>query len=163
MADRENPYDKLWSMIDRSRFAMFTTIEPNGSLRSRPMTTVQNRFDGSLWFFARAATDIVRAVSGNPSVSLSYGNSKDADFVAVSGTARVVTDVGKKHELWSPAVEAWLPEGADSPAVVLIDVEADHGEYWDSASKLVQLFSVARALATSEKPPGQGEHRKLAI
>jgi general stress protein 26 len=163
MADGDNPYDKLWSMIDKSRFAMFTTIEPNGSLRSRPMTTIQNRFDGSLWFFAKAGTDIVRAVGANPRVSLSYGDSKHADFVAVSGTAKIVTEIAKKQELWTAAVEAWLPEGAEAPSVVLVDVEADHGEYWDSASKLVQLFSVARALASSEKPPGQGEHRKLAI
>jgi general stress protein 26 len=163
MADKQNPYDTLWSMIDKSRFAMFTTIEPDGSLRSRPMTTVQNHFDGSLWFFAKADTDVVRAVAANPRVSLSYGDSKNADFVALSGSATVVTDVAKKRELWTPAVEAWLPQGPDSSSVVLLDVEADHGEYWDSASKLVQLFSVARALATAEKPPGQGEHRKLAI
>ena len=163
MADGENPYDKLWSMIDKSRFAMFTTIEPNGSLRSRPMTTVQNRFDGSLWFFAKSATDIVRAVGANQRVSLSYGDSKNADFVAVSGNAKIVTEIAKKRELWTAAVQAWLPEGPDAASVVLIDVEANHGEYWDSAAKLVQLFSVARALATSEQPPGQGEHRKLAI
>jgi len=163
MADAGNSYEKLWSMIDKSRFAMFTTIEPNGSLRSRPMTTVQNRFDGTLWFFAKAGTDIVRAVAANPRVSLSYGDSKNADFVAVSGCAKVVTDIARKRELWTAAVASWFPEGVESASVVLLDVEADYGEYWDSAAKLVQLFSIARALASSEKPPGQAEHRQLAL
>jgi len=163
MTNEDSPYDKLWRMIDKSRFAMFTTIEPDGTLRSRPMTTVQNHFDGNLWFFAKAGTDIVRAIGANPCVSLSYGDSKNADFVAVSGRASLVDDVAKKRELWTPAIEAWFPEGAESPAVVLIDVEAEHGEYWDSAAKLVQLFSAARALASSKKPPGQAEHVKLAI
>ncbi len=163
MADKENPYQKLWAMIDKARFAMFTTQEDGGILRSRPMATVQNRFDGSLWFFAKSDTDIVRAVQRHPHVSLSYGDSKNADFVAVSGTARIVTDVDKKRELWSAVVQAWLPEGPDSPTVVLIDVEANHGEYWDSSAKLVQLFSIARALATAEKPKGVAEHRELAL
>ncbi len=163
MADQENPYEKLWSMINKARFAMFTTQEDGEVLRSRPMTTVQNRFDGSLWFFANADADIVRAVKRHPHVSLSYGDSKSADFVAVSGTARIVTDADKKRELWSAAVKAWFPEGPDSPTVVLIDVEANHGEYWDSSAKLVQLFSVARALATADKPTGMGEHRELAL
>jgi general stress protein 26 len=163
MADKENPYEKLWTMINKARFAMFTTQEDGGVLRSRPMTTVQNRFDGSLWFFAKSDADIVRAIQRHPRVSLSYGNSTSADFVAVSGTARIVTDVEKKRELWSAAVKAWFPEGPDAPTVVLIDVEANHGEYWDSSAKLVQLFSVARAIATSEKPTGIGEHRELAL
>jgi general stress protein 26 len=163
MADRDNPYQKLWEMINKARFAMFTTQEDDGVLRSRPMTTVQNRFDGSLWFFSKSDTDIVRAVQRHPHVSLAYGNSTSADFVAVAGAARIVTDVEKKRELWSAAVKAWLPEGPDSPTVVLIDVEANHGEYWNSSSKLVQLFSMARALATSEKPTGVAEHRKLAM
>jgi general stress protein 26 len=163
MADKDNPYDKLWGMIDKARFAMFTTLEADGVLRSRPMTTVQNLFDGTLWFFAKADAEVVRAVQRNPEVSLSYGNSTSADFVAVSGTAKIVTDVEKKRALWTAAVKAWFPEGPDSPSVVLIDVEAHHGEYWDSSAKLVQLFSVARALAISEKPTGVGEHRQLAI
>ncbi len=51
--------------------------------------------------------------------------------------------------------------GASAPSV-LIDVEDDQGEYWDSGAKLVSC-SVARAWARSEKPPGHAKHRKLAI
>ncbi len=118
MAEKDNPYEKLWTMINKARFAMFTTQEDGGVLRSRPMTTVQNRFDGSLWFFAKSDADIVRAIQRHARVSLSYGNSTSADFVAVSGTARIVTDVEKKRELWSAAVKAWFPEGPDAPTVV---------------------------------------------
>ncbi len=163
MAAKDDPYDKLWGMINKARFAVFTTQEEDGALRSRPMTTVQNRFDGSLWFFAKSDTDIVRAVRRHPQVSLSYGDSTSADFAAVSGTATIVSEAAKKRELWSDSVTGWLSEGPESPGVVLIDVEAHHGEYWDSSAKLVQLFSVARALAISDKPTGVAEHRKLAL
>ncbi|MCU0493611.1 MAG: pyridoxamine 5'-phosphate oxidase family protein, partial [Chloroflexaceae bacterium] len=42
---------KLREMIKDIQFAMFTTQEPDGTLRSRPMGTQQTEFDGDLWFF----------------------------------------------------------------------------------------------------------------
>ena len=71
----------------------------------------------------------------------------------------------KKKELWNPpAVQAWFPEGADSPQNVLLQVIPDHAEYWDSKSnKLVQLFTMAKALATGTPPRDIGEHRTVPI
>lgn len=154
---------KLWEMISRSRFAMFVTLEADRTLRGRPMTTIQDKFDDTLWFFAKADSDVVRAVQANPVVCLTYGNSNAADFVSVSGRATVVTDLNRKKELWNAAVQAWFPEGAESPGVVLLDVEALSGEYWDSENRLVRLFSMARALSTSTTPKNMGEHQKLAL
>jgi general stress protein 26 len=154
---------KLWELIGKARFAMFVTLEANGALRGRPMTTIQDRFDDALWFFAKADSDVVRAVHANPQVCLTYGNSDAADFVSVSGRARVVTDVDRKQQLWNAAVQAWFPEGAESPGVVLLDVLAESGEYWDSANQLVRMLSMARALSTSTTPKNMGEHEKLSL
>jgi general stress protein 26 len=155
--------EKLWSMIKRYRFAMMTTQEGQ-ALRSRPMTTIEREYDGSLWFFARADSTAVAAVASRPQVCLSYGDSDRLDFVAVAGPATVVTDVVRKRELWTPAVQAWFPEGADSPRNVLIKVAPDHAEYWDSTSnRLVQLFSRAKAIATGTTPQDIGEHRNVAM
>jgi hypothetical protein len=72
--------------------------------------------------------------------------------------------VAKKKELWKPAVQAWFPEGAESPQNVLVKVVPDHAEYWDSKSnKLVQLFTMAKALATGSPPNDIGEHRTVAM
>jgi len=163
MSDEKQARDKLWEMIKRTRFAMFVTVEPDGALRSRPMTPIQKEFDGNLWFFAKADTDVVRAVQANAEVCLTYGNSSAADFVSVSGHASVVTDVNQKRELWSTSVQAWLPEGPESPSVVLLAVRAQSGEYWNSENQWVTLFSVARALSTSTTPKNVGEHRKVAL
>jgi general stress protein 26 len=161
-ADSENT--KLWAMIKGFRFAMLTTREPGGALRARPMTTIDVAFDGSLWFFAQQDSDAARAIREFPQVCLSYGNDRAADFVCVSGAAEVVTDVNKKKQLWNPAVEAWFPQGAASPNVVLFKVSAEHAEYWDSnSSKLVRLFSMATALATGKPPQNMGEHRDVPL
>jgi len=60
--------------------------------------------------------------------------------------------------------QGWFPQGPEAPDVVLIRVTAQHGEYWDSSSsKLVQLFSIAKAVAGSTTPEGLGEHREVAL
>jgi general stress protein 26 len=155
--------EKLWSMIKKYRFAMMTTQE-GGVLRSRPMTTIERDFDGSLWFFAKADSAAVAALTTLPQVCLSYSDSDAFDFVCVAGPAIVVTEVAKKRDLWKPAVQAWFPEGAESPQNVLVKVTPDHAEYWDSKSnKLVQLFTMAKALATGTPPRDIGEHRNVTM
>ncbi len=151
-------------MIKSYRFAMFTTREQGDVLRSRPMTTIQQDFDGTLWFFAAAESDVVRSIERYAQVSLSYGNSNQADFVCVAGPATVVDDVQCKEALWNPMVQAWYPQGPDADSVVLIKVRADHAEYWDSdCSKLVQLLSMVKAVANGSQPRAMGEHRKVSM
>ncbi len=164
MADETAARAKLWRMIKKYRFAMLATHEAGHVLRSRPMTTIDRDFDGSLWFFAKADSAAVEAIALHPQVCLSYSDSDDFDFVCVAGPAAIVADAAKKQELWKPAVQAWFPEGPDSAENVLIKVSPDHAEYWDSKSnKLVQLFSLAKALATGIPPHDIGEHRQVPL
>jgi general stress protein 26 len=164
MEQQDAALEKLWGMIKKYRFAMMTTQEGSAALRSRPMTTIERDFDGSLWFFAKTDSAAVTALASHPQVSLSYSDPGAFDFVAVAGAAEIVSDVAKKKELWKPAVQAWFPEGAESPQNVLVKVVPDHAEYWDSKSnKLVQLFTMAKALATGSPPNDIGEHRTVAM
>ena len=48
---------RLAELIKDARFAMLTTVAPDGSLRSRPMATQEVEFDGDLWFFAYDDSD----------------------------------------------------------------------------------------------------------
>lgn len=34
--------------------------------------------------------------------------------------------------MWNQAVEAWFPDGPDTPDVVLLRVDSDSAEYWTS-------------------------------
>lgn len=156
--------EKLWSMIKKHKFVMMTTREQDDDLRSRPMTTVDKDFNGSLWFFAKSDSGTATAIARNPGVSLSYGDSSTMDFVAIAGTATLVRNVDKKKALWNSSVQAWFPEGPESAANVLIEVDAHFAEFWDSSSsKLVQLFSLARARATGTPPRGISEHGSVSL
>ena len=164
MKESNDPYRKLWTLIERHRFAMFATWEPPGVMRSRPMTLQEREFDSFMWFFAKADSAVVQAIHDQPQVCLSFGNSAQSEFVSVAGTAHIISDVSQKKHLWNTPTQAWFPQGPESPDVVLIQVTPDHGEYWDSSSsKLVQLFSMARAVAKSSTPEGLGEHQSVSM
>jgi len=164
MTTDESARERLWSLVKKYRFAMLTTQEDGAVLRSRPMTTIEREYDGTLWFFAAADSAAVTALRAHDQVCLTYSDNDNFDFVTVSGSAEVVTDVVRKKELWKPAVQAWFPEGPDSGHNVLLKVTPDHAEYWDTKSnKLVQLFSLARALATGTVPRDIGEHRNVEL
>jgi general stress protein 26 len=164
MSTEASTREKLWSLIKKYRFAMLTTRHAGEQLRSRPMTTIDRDYDGTLWFFAAADSIVAADLRAHPQICLSYADSGNFDFVSVAGDADVVSDVAKKRDLWKPSVQAWFPEGAESEHVVLLKVVPDHAEYWDSKSnRLVQLFTMAKALATGAPPRDIGEHREVDI
>ncbi len=57
--EQEVNMSKLASMIRAIKVAMLTTVNPDGSLRSRPMATQEAPFDGTLWFFTRESSSTV--------------------------------------------------------------------------------------------------------
>jgi general stress protein 26 len=161
MTEHSDDVAKLVELTKDIRIAMLTTVEENGSFTARPMAQQQVEPDGSLWFFAERDAHVVTHIGINPhvGVALSSGDS----WVSINGTAALVDDVQKKRELWNPVVEAWLPQGAEDPAVVLIRVESESAEYWDTpGGRVASVFSFVKAKVTGE--PYQGtESAKLDL
>ena len=146
---------KLAELIKEIDFAMLTTVEPDGSLRSRPMSTQQREFDGDLWFFTRADTPKVDEVEREQNVCVAYARPDRQHYVSVSGKARLVRDRAKIEELWNPAYKAWFPEGLDDPHLTLLRFEADGGQYWSSPGGMLEVLGAfVKAVATGK--PGQG-------
>ena len=63
---------ELWELIEDVRPAMMTTVERDGTFRSRPMWTQGDEFDGSLWFFTSDEAPNVDELERNPRVCLAY-------------------------------------------------------------------------------------------
>jgi general stress protein 26 len=94
---------------------------------------------------------------------VNVGVGSGGSWVSLTGDAGVVEDVAKKRELWNSAVEAWFPQGPDDDGVVLIKVEADSAEYWDSpGGRLATVLSFAKAKITGERIEG-GENEKVDL
>ncbi len=154
--------EKLKSIIKDVEVAMLTTND-GGVLRSRPMQTQQAEFDGDLWFFTSSNTHKAEEIEKDNRVNVSYAAPADNSYVSISGTAEIVTDKAKMEELWSPILKAWFPKGLDEPDIILLKVNANQAEYWDSASSsLVQAFGLLKSLVTGERADG-GEHAQISL
>jgi general stress protein 26 len=152
---------KVAELITGQRFGFLTTITMDGRLTSRPMTLQQVEFDGDLWFFAERDSNPVEHIKASPQVNVGVGSG--GTWVSLTGDAVVVEDVAKKRELWNSAVEAWFPQGPDDDSVVLLKVEADSAEYWDSpGGRLATAFSFVKAKVTGERIEG-GENAKVDL
>jgi general stress protein 26 len=155
--------EKLASLIKDIGFAMLTTVCPDGTLRSRPMATQRDEFDGVLWFFTSANEPKVREIQNDDHVNVAYADPDKNNYVSVSGRATLVRDKVIAKELWNPFYKAWFPKGLDDPQLALIRVAVEQAEYWDSPnSKLVQLAGFLKAVATGKQAKG-GENEKITL
>ena len=154
---------KLAELIKDTEFAMLTTVDADGSLRSRPMALQQREFDGDLWFFTKASTPKVDEVEREEEVNLSFARPDKQHYVSVSGKARVVRDRARIEELWSPELRAWFPEGSDDPDLALLRVRAERAEYWDGRSSVVShvIGLVKAAVTGTSYEPGENEKVNL--
>ena len=156
--------EKLRDLIKGIKFAMLTTEDETGDLRSRPMVVQETEFDGDLWFFTDASSPKVAEIRQHQKVNVSLSDPDRKSFVSVSGTAQLVRDRKKAEELWNPAYKAWFPDGLDDPNLALLKVNVEKAEYWDSpGSAVVHLAGFVKALATGQRYDSAGENEKVEL
>jgi general stress protein 26 len=160
---RSEAIEKLNVLINDIDFAMLTTVDTDGVLRSRPMSTQKSEFDGTLWFFTSDRTHKIEEIESDNRVNASYAKPEDNVYVSVSGTATITKDRAKMEELWNPILKAWFPDGLDQPDICLLKVDVEQAEYWDSpSSTLVQIVGFVKALVTGKRADG-GENEKINL
>jgi len=137
---------KLVDLMQDMPIAMFTTFGPEGP-RSVPMARQEVEPGAELWFITARDTEHVRAIAAESKVALTF-SARDA-WVAMTGHARVVDDLEKLKELWNTFAEAWLPGGPEDPNAVLLHVDVDKAEWWDTpGGKVASLISFAKTKLT---------------
>ncbi len=147
MSDSQDDRGKVIELVKRARSAMVTTTAPGGGLVSRPMAVQEAEFDGDLWFFASGDSGMVRQIQSHPGVNVSLANDKNSEWTSIAGTAEIVDDRAKSESLWSRPLQAWFPQGLDTPGLTLVKVTSETAEYWDAAtSKVRQLLGLGRAI-----------------
>ena len=143
---------------------MLTTVDENGGLHSRPMSSNGDiDRDGDIWFFTSASSHKVSEIAKLPKVNLNFADPDNQRYVSVSGKAQLVRDQKKIEELWRPEFKIWFPEGKDDPEVALLRVSLEKAEYWDSPSSTIgYALSFVSSLITG-KEPDMGENKKLEL
>jgi general stress protein 26 len=158
-SEKKDVIAHLDELIRGIQVAMMTTVEEDGTLRSRPMWTHGREFDGQLWFFTREHSAKVDEVAHDHHVNLSYAEPSKDRYVSVSGRCTLVRDREKIRELWNPTLKAWFPDGVEDPEVALLCVNVEKAEYWDTPnSRMVQLAGFVKAVLTGQTyEPGDNE------
>jgi general stress protein 26 len=156
--------DKLRELVDRMKVGMMTTLDDDGTLRSRPLQTLDFDDDGCLWFFTSATAPKVEEAKGmQGQVNLSYADPGRMDFLSISGSAQLMRDRARIEKYWTPWVNAWFPNGIDDPDLALLRITVEKGEYWEAPGNPVTRFAgLAVAVATGNKD-AMGAHEKVTL
>lgn len=155
---------KIADLIKSIDFGMLTTLDAEGRLHSRPMSSNKEvEFDGDVWFFTYASTPKVYEIENRPHVNVAFADPKTQTYVSLSGRAELVRDRAKLEEHWQPSLKAWFPKELDEPDIALIKVNADQAEYWDNpASPIAHAISLAKVALTGEAAQ-TGENEKVNL
>src|SRR4051812_31586156 len=143
-------HEKLGELIEGAQIALVTTVEPDGTLHTRPLATLQYADDGYLWFFTSVDSAKADELAQDMRVSVAYANNADHAYVAVAGSGEIIHDRKKAEELWTPMVKAWFPDGLEDPKLSLLRIQIDRAEYWTSPGKAAYVFGIAKAAMTGK-------------
>jgi general stress protein 26 len=161
MTEHDDNIATISKIVKASKIATLTTVTSEGHLHSRPLAAQDVEFDGDLWFFTKDPSAKVEELHTNPQVNAAFQSSDG--YLSIAGVAEVVRDRAKVDQYWSPAVEAWFPDGKDDPSIALIKVHADSAELWATDDpKVVTAFKLVAAAATGHRPD-VGENRSVEL
>lgn len=144
----------LADLVEGARFAMFTTLDADGALVSRPMTIQEVGEDDALVFISQATTHVSLQSDGKQ-VNLAIAES--GKWLSISGVGEVSDDRATKERLWDSANDAYTDGGPENPDNVVIRVRADSVEYWDTPGGVGIVLGIVKAKLTGGKPQ-LGDH-----
>ncbi|WP_010268069.1 pyridoxamine 5'-phosphate oxidase family protein [Paenibacillus senegalensis] len=135
-------------IIKNVETAMLSTFA-DGGINSRPMQTQDIEFDGDLWFLTKKDTSKYQEIMDNPNVNVAYVGKS---YVSIRGVAEVVDDVQRKKELWKKVYASFLDTTYEDPNIILIKINTQTAEYWDTGDKLKTVKAFLRKMTgNSEK------------
>ncbi len=158
--------DKLRELLQDFDTAMLVTRGSDGGLRSRPMAIADIEPGGTLWFMTQNDSGKIEEIARASHVNVAMQSSMK--YLSISGTATPVDDRMKIAELWKESWKVWFPGGKDDPALVLLKVHGDKGEYWDNSglSGIKYLIEAGKAYLSGTRPDVEGDpkiHAKVKL
>ncbi|QRY41556.1 pyridoxamine 5'-phosphate oxidase family protein [Microbacterium hominis] len=154
--------DRVKELVEDIDITMLTTVDADGRLVSRPMSTREMDDDGVIWFFTSDETKKADEVEADHDVNLAYCDAKGMRYVSVAGRATIVHDRARMEQLWSPSLDIWFDEGLDTPDIALLTVTPIVTEFWEPAhGTLAMAAGMLKALVTRETPDDTMNHGRL--
>lgn len=150
----------LKDILKDTDVVMLTTISEDGNIVSRPMQTQEIEFDEDLWFITRKDTTKYKEISANPNVNVTVvGDS----YASISGKAVFVDDVERKKEFWNKIYEKMFDVSYDDPMLILIKVEADKAEYWETGNTTKSVANFFKKVVGNKDSVKPGENSNETV
>ena len=161
MQVEQGSIEQLRKMIKDVKYALLTTAATDGSLHSRPLTTLDWDFDGVAWFLVPRDSRLVSELTRSPDVNLAYASPEEDTFISLAGRAQVQQNPARARELWNRWAEMFFPDGPESPEVGVLRVEIRSAEYWTGPNDLVEKVTGAAKALVEKDPSGLGHHARI--
>lgn len=143
---------KFKSLVEDVNICMFTTLDEDYAVSSRPMFTSNVDEDGNVWFFTNEFSEKIQELSKDNIVHLIYSHPAKNIYVDVKGTCSLVIDKKKMEELWTSKLKDWFPEGLEDGKLCLVKVSTETAHFWNhSSSKMGLLFHMIRSITKGDK------------
>jgi general stress protein 26 len=154
--------DRVWDLIDTIKFAMLVTHDGEGDeLRARPMHAHGRREDDAIYFLTDRRHQKDDEIQINDNICLAFADTGGQRYLSVTGTATVLDDRARIHDLWEASDKAFWDDEHD-PDIRVLRVRPSMAEFWDSPGRIVTSVKMAAAALTGAKPE-LGDNRKVAL
>ena len=151
--------ERLWDAIDDHHTGMLGLT--HDSHHFQPMTAFVEKETNTIWFYAKADSDIAEAAAGGAEAT--YVVQTSDTQACIDGRIDVTRDRGRIDKYWNAHVAAWYPDGKDDPSLVLLRFDAaDAGVWVSEAGPIRYAYEVAKANAT-HTTPDIGEQRDINL
>jgi general stress protein 26 len=155
-------------IIETVRVGMLTAMGQDSAPLTKPLFAQEIDEQGQIWFFTSTSSVLLQQTRIHPEVYLTFADSNKHKYLAIVGTASEVTDQKKMEELWDPSLKTWFKEGLETPGIVLLKVQVQDAEYWDSPhSAVVRIAGFMKAMVSDQKfnPDlhGRGLHGRVDL
>jgi len=150
----------IWNIIKEIKIGMLVTHDNlEEMLRARPMSLVQEEYDGTLYFFTDQEAAKAYEISRDRDICITFASADDQTYVSLSGKANINDDKTLVDRYWNKWVAAWFPKGKDDPNLTMLEIKIESGEHWvTDENKVLQLFEIAKANLLN-KTPDIGENK----
>ncbi|MDO5504354.1 MAG: pyridoxamine 5'-phosphate oxidase family protein [Actinomycetia bacterium] len=145
-ATTNDAVDTVRSIMESTRIASLTYLDDQGRLVATPMGTQDFTEPGTTYWITERDSDKVRHLQADNRVNVFYSSSDG--YVSLAGTAQVIDDPAKLKELWGMFTGAFMDEGPEDPNSVLIRVDADSAQWWDTPNAVSTVVRLITARLT---------------
>lgn len=157
-----DPAKTLLEKTEKSGVCMLTTTDPDGRLVSRPMAIQEIDDDHSIWFIARLNTPKVDDSMGDQQVNVTVADK--GFWASIAGSATMVQDPERKKRYWSNTAAAFFKESQpEDPDIVLLRVDPETGEFWDSPGLPSTAVEVVKGMFSDDKAARPGTSKSVDL